>query len=511
MIQEPLYGVSESNSLWLNVALLLFAVVILVVLIFLAGRTLTQSTGLKQFVWFTAIRLLEKKRIALFSLAAVTLCTAMILIVMSVMGGFVEQIREKSHGLMGDIILEGDPTLGFPYYDGFVKKLLEPPYDKIVLAATPIINTPGLFRMPKPRNTQEFWTNPVLIQGIELQGKIAVSKFGQSLNLHKKNSSEIELSKPIKADDASTGLIAGLDVYGLAYRDSDGVYHRIIRDPVWPCTVSVIPLTVKGKVIDASAPSITKSFYLVDDSRTGVFDIDKQYVYVGFNILQNMLYMNEQKDPNGVSIPARTHQLHVKLRPGVPLNFRIVSEIEDAWVEYSEKFEDPLLSEVRVNRWEDYNATYIAAVENERRLMILLFGIISIVAVFLILAIFYMIVVEKTRDIGILKSIGASANQIAAIFLAYAGFIGLVGSIIGTILGYKFVKHINDIQNWLIHVFGWRIWNREVYAFDDIPSLVKTEDMIVVVVAAIISSVIGAIIPAIRAAKMNPVETLRYE
>ncbi len=67
------------------------------------------------------------------------------------------------------------------------------------------------------------------------------------------------------------------------------------------------------------------------------------------------------------------------------------------------------------------------------------------------------------------------------------------------------------IETWLENVFGWQVWNREVYAFDEIPNTVDSREAAVIVTAAILASIIGAIIPAIRAARMNPVEALRYE
>jgi lipoprotein-releasing system permease protein len=503
------------NLRWTQAAGIMFLSVVLIAMMMMAWRTLHRPTSLRQFVWFSAIRLLEKKRIALFSLAAVTLCTAMLLIIMSVMGGFVEQVRNKSHGAMGDIILQGDEIRGFPYYEGFIELLKKPPYDQIVEEVTPVVFTAGLMRVPKPMNPSSSWTNTVQIQGIDLKGRIATTQFGKSLNLYNRDPKLVTLDKPISPPnepeaDKLFGLIYGLDVFGLAERDRDGNYHRLVQ-PYNTATLSMIPINRKGTLIDASAPAITQKFYMIDDSRTGIYEIDAKFVYVGFDVLQRLLYMSQQEAADGKIVPARTHQVHIKLKPGVDLNNVGLQKIQMAWWTYSYKFEDPLLENVSVNTWEDYNATYIAAVENEKRLMVILFGIVSVVAVFLILAIFYMIVVEKTRDIGILKSIGASAYQIAAIFLAYAGAIGFVGSIIGSTMGYYFVKHINGIQDWLIQVFGWRVWNREVYSFDRIPGEVRSEDMIMIIIAAIVASIIGAIIPAIRAAKMNPVEALRYE
>jgi lipoprotein-releasing system permease protein len=509
------------NIRWTNIGIGLFIALLLIGMMTLAWQTIHRSTALREFVWFSAIRLLEKKRIALFSLAAVTLCTAMLLIISSIMGGFVDQVRNKSHGLIGDIIIEGDTIRGFPYYKGFLEELKSPPLDQIIHDATPVIYSAGLMRVKLDRsyysnNRDEVsWTNPVQVIGIDLPGKIAVTDFKKSLNRYNYGQKDqIVLDKPLTPPDKPDasklyGLIYGLDISGLARRNADGNYCRYVP-PYTMATLSLIPITRKGTLVDMSAPAITQNFYMIDDSRTGIYDVDSTYVYVDFTVLQKLLYMNEQTSSDGSEIPARAHQIQIKLKPGISISDAL-SKIQMAWFLYSQQIDDPLIQNVQVNTWEDYNRTFIGAVENEKRLMIIIFGIVSIVAVFLILAIFYMIVVEKTRDIGILKSIGASASQIAAIFLAYAGAIGFVGSIAGSILGYYFVIHINDIQDWLIEVFGWRVWNREVYAFDRIPGEVTMHDVVVIIIAAILASIVGAIIPAIRAARMNPVESLRYE
>ncbi len=503
---------------WVFVSECIVIALLLIGLMILAWRTLKGGSSWRQFVWFSAVRLLEKKRIALFSLGAVVLCTAMLLIVMSIMGGFLDNIRNASHGLMGDVVLEGDRIRGFPYYEDFIKLLNEEPFDEIVEAATPVVYSPGLIKVPQAYTDSGKITAMVNIVGIDLDGKIAVSNFGNGLTRHKQNKGDVFLDRDLAPPDDPKaerlfGLIYGLDA--LARRDSEANYHRRV-DYYTASTLSVIPVNLGGNVLRKQNPVTAQKFYLVDDSRTGVFDIDQNSVYIGFEQLQKMLWMTEQETLDDTFAPARIHQMQIKLKEGVSLPDGHLT-IGLFWQMYVEKLtsenKDPhgLLYSVSVQTWEDYNRGYISAVETEKQLMTILFGIISIVAVIMLLCIFYMIVVEKTRDIGIMKSIGASATQIAMIFLAYAAVIGAIGSTIGTVIGWYVVTNINNIHDWIVNVFGWRAWDREVYVFDLVPDTVKFQDARNIVIVAIIASLIGALVPAIRAARMNPVEALRHE
>src|SRR5207245_11481347 len=104
---------------------------------------------------------------------------------------------------------------------------------------------------------------------------------------------------------------------------------------------------------------------------------------------------------------------------------------------------------VEVQTWKELHEDFIRAVEKEKGLVTILFGLISIVAVFLIFCIFYMIVVEKTRDIGIIKSVGATSQGVAGIFLGYGMAIGIVGAAMGFGLGWLRVRYINGLHGWL--------------------------------------------------------------
>jgi lipoprotein-releasing system permease protein len=139
-----------------------------------------------------------------------------------------------------------------------------------------------------------------------------------------------------------------------------------------------------------------------------------------------------------------------------------------------------------------------------------LFLIIA-VAGFGILAIFYMIVVEKTRDIGILKSLGASSRGVMSIFLTYGLALGVVGSGVGVALGLLFVRYINEIEGVLAFIIGRKVFDERIYYFPSIPTQVNAFTVVWVALGAIVIAVLASVLPARRAARLHPVQALRYE
>ncbi len=565
-----------------NVGLWL-ALIAAVVAIWWTAWRVSPFVGLpRYYVAFLASRLLQRKRIAFFSVMAVTLCVAMMIIVISVMGGFVDSIRDRADGLLGDLVLDGS-IQGFPFYAEFideVKKLRdEKSGEPIVEEATPLIHSYGILQFPSTK-----FTKAVQIWGVRLNEYVRVNDFGEDLyynkrfgdtslsreagqqrwrrdadgravlpaelEAHYRNKYLASLGEEERAEelrkypqdssrymgpgvfapdyvsdpeDASAnkpypGLILGRDL--IFRRQASGEYGRSRDYPRGElCLLTVLPMSRTAKIIQQSPPQ--PAFRYVDDSKTGIHDIDSKNVYVDFDRLQDIMTMGPQEREEGGMTAARCNQIQIKLKKRFAWPRSVLlekkSEVWRCWNRVTadlpqDSIEAQMLSSVGVSTWEEMQASYIAAIEKEKFLVLIMFGVISIVAVLLILCIFFMIVQEKTRDIGIIKSVGASTEGIAAVFLVYGAAIGLVGAILGALLGTTFVEHINDVQDLLARINPeWRVWSPETYSFDKIPSNWKWNEVINIGILAIVSSILGAAVPAIRAGRTWPVEALRYE
>ena len=163
-----------------------------------------------------------------------------------------------------------------------------------------------------------------------------------------------------------------------------------------------------------------------------------------------------------------------------------------------------------IRTWAMSNATLIGAVERETVLVVGILCFISFTASFLILAIFWAMVSEKTRDIGVLRSLGATRLDIALIWLLYGAAIGLLGSGLGVALAYVVVLNINPIHDVLVSL-GAGVWDPRVYYFTEIPSRVETSKAVLVGSMGVGFSLLGALVPALRAALLHPVRALRFE
>lgn len=545
---------------------------------------------------FLCLRYLRRRRIAYLSVLAVWLCTAMVLIVVSVMNGFLQMVKDRSRGMLGDLVMENQSLQGFPFYQEFIDQVKnDPAFKDRVYEATPVIISYGVIRFPSDQITK-----PAQIVGIRLDETCRVNDFGKGLFYEKyypgttslkpqkeprfgrdqkgtfvlppdleaaraqweKKASPKELKEawrsetipypgpglfmpmpgayyeqsippemlepvpPAYVGPELPGAIIGTDM--IARRLPSGQYEREYYNRGSTVTLTFVPFTDTGKPLQSGTGMPSKVFRYSDDCRTGVYDIDSMSVYVDFDLLQDVLEMEPQKlsdDDGGGVIPARTTQVQIKLAPEYASNPSKAIETRDMLQKKWDEFIIPRLAslrtpelprQVRIVTWEEKQAKYLGAVEKEKYLVTTLFGVVSIVAVILVICIFYMIVQQKTRDIGIIKSVGATSFGVAQIFLAYGAAVGAVGGGLGVILGIVFVKYINEIQG-LLEKFGkligrdMQVWNPEVYAFDRIPNQVDNWDAVIIYAVAVLMSVLGSVIAAYQASRVWPVEALRYE
>lgn len=163
-----------------------------------------------------------------------------------------------------------------------------------------------------------------------------------------------------------------------------------------------------------------------------------------------------------------------------------------------------------VRSWYDMNESFFQALKVEKSVMTILLALIIFVAAFNILSTLIMVVMEKTKDIGILRALGATRASIRKIFMLEGFSVGFLGVISGTVLGLVIALNLNPISEFIKSTTGLEVFPSDIYYFDRIPVEVHPQDVLLTVAFAILASVFAGVFPAHRAAKLNPVEALSY-
>ncbi len=414
-----------------------------------------------------------------------------VLVVMTVMAGLVGDFKEKNHLFAGDCVVATESLVGFSYYEEFTETLEKADF---VEAISPAVKSYGLIG----RRGSDSKVG-VEIMGIDPAMHSRVTGFAETLDYH-----TADVSKAFEPayDPNLIGCVLGKDL--LYQRDSYGTYAVGDGPGRAGYSVSCFPLTPKGAPADAGTDMVnTKTFYHSDNSQSGLARVDGTQIYLPFEWTQKLCGMT---DPN------RANALHIKFKPDVGLQDGC-DKVASLWQSFREgKTGDRqafLLDAVTVRSWKDYRRASIAPMEKEQTVMTVMFGFVGITTVFIVFVVSYMIISHKSKDIGILKSIGASNCDIIQLFSGFAFLIGLLGSGIGLFAGWLFLEKINEIEDWLFGRFGFQLWDRTIYAIGDIPKKIELEVVVTIFLSAIFACLVGALLPSWQAARQKPVETLQ--
>lgn len=506
-------------------------------------------------------RYLTSKVMPLLSALAVMLCTAMVLVVWSVMGGFLATILASGKTIIGDVAIDVPLPRGIPYYLELVDRLEA---DPAVAAASPLIETMGLAAFNAEQRRM------VGVMGVEPDSFHAVTGFfdwqhWKQLESPTGGKPSIDLrADPVWrdpmaiAEDAGrtleeispvTGVRVPAAVPGIEVSRANQRFPGNIYEPTWmigfmeELTLSVLPLSQKGSVIDLESRQLP----IANEFRTGLYETDANTIIVPLGVLQEMMNLQAgqrvipsfefsqiERDPvtgeerfvpleYAEPIPARVTAIYLRAAPGVtPRELDKVAE--RIYLEHHEAHPDDVFisadgtgpearwREMLVYTWEEKPGlkTFIAAVKKETGLVLILFSFISLTAVFLVLAIFWSMISEKTRDIGILRAVGASRAGVSWLFIRYGLAIGVVGAVAGVALAHVVVWNINTIHD-LLGKLNIVIWDPATYYFAEIPNDVDPLHALYVLIIGILAAALGAVVPALRAGSYDPVKALRFE
>ncbi|MDP6691258.1 MAG: lipoprotein-releasing ABC transporter permease subunit [Alphaproteobacteria bacterium] len=407
--------------------------------------------------WAIAARYLRARRhegfisiIAWFSLVGIALGVATLIIVMSVMNGFRTELLDRVLGLNGHMVARG--------------------LDTRLTGFDPLAKALGA------------------IDGIRVAAPLIE---GQVMATANKQASGALVRGMWPRDLAGRAIIAG-NLYSGSLADFKGKHNVVIGQRL----ARKLGLRAGDKITLVAPQGTTTAFGTVPRMKTyrvaatflvGMYEYDSTFIYMPLPAAQ--VFFRLKDAVNGVEMflhnPDDVHRLRgaIEAVPGV----------------------------ARVVDWQQVNSHFFQALQVERNVMFLILTLIILIAAFNIVSSLIMLVNDKGKAIAILRTMGATRGMIMRIFVISGTSIGVIGTLAGFALGLAFCLNIDTIRRWLESLTGTELWSPEIRFLSRIPAEVNNAEVVSVVLMALALSFLATLYPAWRAARVDPVEALRYE
>jgi len=417
-----------------------------------------------RYEWFVGLRYLKAKRkqtfisvITFTSVAGVTLGVMALIVVLAVMSGFEKTLKEKILGTQAHLVLLKAGQEGMDHYEEVAKRVEEV---KGVVSAAPFIFNQVML-------SSESNVSGVVLKGIDPDRVGKVTELAHNLKV----GSLQNLKKD--GEGGLPGIILGVE---LAKHLSVS-----LNDPIQV----ISPL---GTMTPMGMMPKMRRYRVVGIFNSGMYEYDNTMAYVSLESAQKFFGM-------GFSVT------------GIEIKTDDIYKVKMIGKEIRRKMGFPFWTK----DWMEMNRNLFSALRLEKIAMFIILVLIVLVAGFNIVSMLIMVVMEKSKDIAILKSMGAPSNGILKIFIVEGLVIGVVGTVLGTVLGLGAAFNLEKITEFTENLFGFKILASDVYYIDKLPSQVNPVDVGLIIITAILISLLATLYPSWRASRLDPAEALRYE